>query len=224
MRIAIPEFALVLLIGPSGSGKSTFARKHFRQSEILSSDYCRYLVSDDENDQSATDDAFRVLHLVAAKRLARGKLTVIDATNVQTRARKPLLALARRFYAPTVAIAFNVPEGACLARNAARAGRTVAQSVISKQRTDMATALSRLAREGFEKVYIIDEIAEIDSAEIVRESCLSSHYRHRTQYGRLWTTSSVSLPGFRKSWSVFSKISRRILRCIVEVFGWRRQV
>src|SRR5277367_1355879 len=108
--IDLPELSLVLLIGPSGCGKSTFARKHFRSTEIISSDYCRGLVSDDESDQSASKEAFEVLNFIAAKRLARGRLTVVDATNVQPEARKPLLALAREYHVFPVAIALNVPE------------------------------------------------------------------------------------------------------------------
>ena len=92
MKITIPKLSLVVLIGPSGSGKSTFARKHFLPTEVLSSDCCRGLVSDDENNQAATNDAFEVLHFIAAKRLALGRLTVVDATNVQPEARKPLVA------------------------------------------------------------------------------------------------------------------------------------
>jgi predicted kinase len=83
MHITIPKLSLVVLIGPSGSGKSTFARKHFLPTEILSSDACRAMVSDDENNQEVTNDAFEVLHFVAARRLALGRLTVIDAANVQ---------------------------------------------------------------------------------------------------------------------------------------------
>src|ERR1051325_6044979 len=98
MTITIPELSLVVLIGPSGCGKSTFARKHFKPTEVLSSDGFRGLVSDDENDQSATDDAFAALHYVAARRLARGRLTVVDATTVQPEARKPLVALAREYH------------------------------------------------------------------------------------------------------------------------------
>ena len=98
MKISIPKLSLVVLIGPSGSGKSTFARAHFLPSEVLSSDYFRGLVSDDENDQAATTDAFDVLHYVAAKRLDRGRLTVVDATNVQPEARAPLVALARKYH------------------------------------------------------------------------------------------------------------------------------
>ena len=98
MKVSIPELSLVVLIGTSGSGKSTFARRHFKPTEVLSSDYFRGLVSDDENDQSATGDAFDTLHYVAGKRLAAGRLTVIDATNVQQDARKPLVALARKYH------------------------------------------------------------------------------------------------------------------------------
>ena len=68
--IEIPELAVVALIGASGSGKSTLARRYFLATEVLSSDYCRGLVSDDENSQAATNDAFEVLHFIAAKRLA----------------------------------------------------------------------------------------------------------------------------------------------------------
>src|SRR5439155_1000930 len=117
MSIVIPELSIVVLIGASGSGKSTFARKHFRPTEVLSSDYCRGLVSDDENDQAATSDAFDVLHFIAAKRLAAGRLTVVDATNVQASARRPLVALAREHHVIPVAIDFNLPEKLCEQRN-----------------------------------------------------------------------------------------------------------
>src|SRR5690242_2688405 len=110
MTFTIPELALVVLIGPSGCGKSTFARTHFKPTEVLSSDYCRGLVSDNENDQAATKDAFDVLHFIARKRLAAGKFTVVDATNVQPEARKPLVQLAREFHCLPVAIVLNLPE------------------------------------------------------------------------------------------------------------------
>src|SRR5262249_5729460 len=98
MTLTIPELSLVVLVGPSGCRKSPFACRHFKASEILSSDAFRALVSDDENDQTATDDAFAALHFVGARRLARAKLVVVDATNVQPEARKPLVALAREYH------------------------------------------------------------------------------------------------------------------------------
>src|SRR6266536_6708250 len=113
MQIYIPNLSLVVLIGPSGSGKSTFARKHFLPTEILSSDACRGMVSDDENNQAVTNDAFEVLHFVAAKRLALGRLTVIDATNVQPESRRPLVALARQYHCLPVAVVLDMPQKLC---------------------------------------------------------------------------------------------------------------
>src|SRR5580704_6303696 len=124
MEIKIPELALVVLVGPSGSGKSTFARAHFKSTEIISSDFCRGLVSDDENSQAATNDAFEILHFIASKRLATGKLVVIDATNVQAEARKPIIALARQYHCIPVAIVFDLPEKLCHERNRNRPDRT----------------------------------------------------------------------------------------------------
>src|SRR5437868_5778168 len=123
MKLTIPDMSLVVLIGCSGSGKSTFARKHFLPWEIISSDFCRGLVSNDENSQDATNDAFDVLHYIGTKRLNRGLLTVIDATNVQEEARKPLIALAREHDVLPVAIVLNVPEQLCAERNRSRPDR-----------------------------------------------------------------------------------------------------
>ena len=113
MNIEIPELSVVVLIGPSGSGKSTFAAKHFLPTEVLSSDACRAWVSDDETSQAATPDAFDVLHYIAGKRLARGNLTVVDATSVRREDRKPLVTLAREYHALPVAIVFNLPVRLC---------------------------------------------------------------------------------------------------------------
>src|SRR5206468_6188081 len=110
MKLTIPELSLVVLIGPSGSGKSTFACKHFKTTEVLSSDFCRGLVSDDENNQAATTEAFAVLHFIAAKRLAAAKLTVVDATNVQSEARKPLVILAREYHCLPATTVFDLPD------------------------------------------------------------------------------------------------------------------
>src|SRR5579859_5199454 len=132
--IDVPEMSLVVLIGASGSGKSTFAAAHFAPTEVISSDFCRGLVADDENDQSASRDAFDVLHFIAGKRLAAGRLTVIDATNVQPESRKPLIALAREHDVLPVAIVLDLPERVCADRNAARPERQFGPRVISRQR------------------------------------------------------------------------------------------
>src|ERR687891_1837933 len=133
MTFTIPELSLVVLVGPSGCGKSTFARKHFKPTEVISSDFCRALVSDDENNQAATKDAFEILHFIAAKRLAAGKLTVVDATNVKPEDRKPLVALARRYHCLPVAIVFNISEKICQQRNEQRSDRNFGPHVIRQQ-------------------------------------------------------------------------------------------
>src|SRR5437016_1319090 len=133
MTFKIPKLSLVVLIGPSGSGKSTFARKHFLPSEVISSDYCRGLVSDDENDQAATKAAFDVLHFIAGKRLARGRLTVVDATNVQAESRAPLVHLARKYHCLPVALVLDMPESICQERNRGRDDRNFGPHVIGQQ-------------------------------------------------------------------------------------------
>jgi protein phosphatase len=169
MSLSIPELSLVVLIGPSGCGKSTFARRHFAATEVLSSDAFRGLVSDDENDQTATTDAFAALHVVAARRLARGRLTVIDATNVQPEARKPLVALAREYHVLPVAIVLDLPERVCHARNAARSDRAFGPHVIRQQRSQLHKALRGLGREGFRHVHVLDSEAAVEAASIVRQ-------------------------------------------------------
>lgn len=169
MKINVPELSLVVLIGPSGSGKSSFAKKHFKSTEILSSDYCRGLVSDDENDQAATKSAFEVLHFIARKRLAAGRLTVVDATNVQADARKPLVALARELDCLPAAIVLDVPDGVCLERNKDRPDRSFGPHVVRQQSRELRRSLRTLKREGFRSVAVLSSQDEIDSAIIERQ-------------------------------------------------------
>ena len=161
--------SLVVLIGPSGAGKSTFARRHFKPTEVLSSDYCRGLVSDDENSQDATTDAFEVLHFIASKRLAAGKLTVIDATNVQPEARKPLVALARQYHCLPVAIVFDLPERTCRERNHARPDRDFGSYVIRQQIQQMRRSMRGLDREGFRHINVMHSPEEVNAATIERQ-------------------------------------------------------
>jgi protein phosphatase len=167
--LAIPDLSLVVLIGPSGSGKSSFARRHFRSTEVISSDVCRGLVSDDENDLAATTDAFDVLHYLTAKRLERDRLTVIDATNVQPEARQPLVALARRYHCLPVAIVFDLPERLCLERNRLRPERDFGPHVVRRQHEQMRRSLRYLQREGFRYVSVLHSVEEVDAAVIERQ-------------------------------------------------------
>jgi len=169
MKIAIPELALVLLVGPSGSGKSSFGRKHFLPTEVISSDFCRGLVADNENDQSATGDAFDLLHTIVRKRLARGRLTVVDATNVQPEARKSLIALAKEYHLFAVAIVFDLSERTCQDRNEKRSDRQFGPHVIRNQSQQLRRSLRGLEREGIRYVFKLSTSEEVDAVEIGRQ-------------------------------------------------------
>lgn len=168
--LSVTDLSLVVLIGATGSGKSTFAARHFKPTEVISSDFCRGLVSDDENDQSATGDAFDVLHYIAGKRLAAGRRTVVDATNVQTESRKQLIRLAREYDVLPIAIVLDVPEQVCAARNAERPDRAaLPRHVVQRHQRELRRSLRGLEREGFRKVHVLHGADEIDAAEIVTE-------------------------------------------------------
>lgn len=157
------------MVAPSGAGKSTFAKTHFRPTEVLSSDAMRGWVSDDENNQEASADAFAVLGSVADKRLARGLLTVIDATNVQRDARKPLIALAKKHHVFVVAIVLDVDIDVCVERNKRRSDRTFGARVVRGQHENMRKALRTLDDEGVRYVTRLKTEHEITGATVVRE-------------------------------------------------------
>ncbi len=167
--IAIPELALVALVGITGSGKSTFAAQHFGRFEVVSSDFCRGLVADDENDQSASADAFDVLGHIAGKRLERGRLTVVDATNVGKDARRQVVELARAHDVLPVAIVLDVPVSIAAQRNAARADRDFGPGVVKRHHDQLRRSLRGLEREGFRQVHVLHGVDEIAAATVVRE-------------------------------------------------------
>ncbi|WP_405552034.1 polynucleotide kinase-phosphatase [Streptomyces sp. NBC_01171] len=168
--LPVTDLSLVVLVGATGSGKSTFARKHFAPTEVISSDFCRGLVADDENDQSATGDAFDVLHYIAGKRLAAGRRTVVDATSVQPDARRQLIELAKKYDVLPIAIVLDVPEEVCAERNAARPDRAgMPRRVIQRHTRELRRSLRHLEREGFRKVHVLRGVAEVEGATIVTE-------------------------------------------------------
>jgi protein phosphatase len=160
--IAIPELSLVALVGISGSGKSTFARRHFKPTQVLSSDQFRGMLADDENDQSVTTEAFEALHYIAGKRLRAGRLTVIDATNVQEHARAALIAVARAHDVLPVAIVLNTPEDECWTRTQSRPDRDFGREVLRRQHRQLRRSLGRLSREGFREVYVLADPSTVE--------------------------------------------------------------
>jgi polynucleotide kinase-phosphatase len=169
VQITVPSIGLVVLVGVSGSGKSTFARTHFKPTEVVSSDFCRGLVADDENDQSATADAFDVLHYIVGTRLRRGLLTVVDATNVQQAARASLIKLARSHDVLVDAIVLDVSDSLAVERNKQRPDRDFGSHVVAGQHRDLRQSLRRMSKEGFRRVHVLRGTDQIASAEIYRE-------------------------------------------------------
>jgi protein phosphatase len=169
LNIKLPKLAFVALVGTSGSGKTTFARKHFLPTEVLSSDTCRGWVSDDENSQSATTDAFDVLYYIASKRLAVGKLTVVDATNVQKESRAKIVTLARQFHVLPVAIVLDLPEKICQQRNQSREDRQFGAHVIRNQRSQLRRSIRGLRKEGFRQIYVLKSVEEVEAVSVERE-------------------------------------------------------
>src|SRR5258706_2087743 len=177
MNIDIPELSLVMLVGATSSGKSSFARKHFLPTEIISSDFCRGVLADDENDQSVTTEAFDLMHTIIGKRLKLGRLTVSDATNVQVNARKGLIALAKQHNVFCVAIVFDLPERLLQDRHATRADRQFGDHVIRNQRLDLNRSIRGLDREGVRYAHVLKQPEEVESVTI-RRTRLWTNLRH----------------------------------------------
>ncbi len=169
VRLDIPDFALVVLIGATGSGKSSFAAKHFKSTEVISSDVCRAMVSDDETDQSVTADAFDLVRTIAEKRLRRRRLTVIDATNVRPADRKGWIEVARRWHALPVAIVIDPGVKTCIERNQRRPDRPFGPQVVQRMASEIRRSLGGLQREGFRQVWKLMSEAEIDAAVVERK-------------------------------------------------------
>jgi predicted kinase len=171
-EIEIPDPSLVVLIGAAGAGKSTFAARHFAADEILSSDRFRALVSGDEADHSATHAAFGRLHRELARRLARGQMTVVDATSVEPSSRRTLLARAAAAGIPATAIVLDLPAEIVLARNAARRPRVVDEDIVRRHLERLRASLDGpappLYREGFAQVVVLRDPTEVDRVRIRR--------------------------------------------------------
>jgi protein phosphatase len=167
MKIKIPSFSLVLLMGASSSGKSTFARNNFKSTEIISSDTSRSLVDDDENNQDASKDAFELMHFLTEKRLKRGKLTVIDATNVQKENRAKFLEIAKKYNCHTTIISFDIEEEIIKKRHDLRKDRFFGYDVLYLHRNDFKKSIKSIGNEGFNQIYLLKSPQDVEQVEII---------------------------------------------------------
>jgi protein phosphatase len=168
MVLVLPEPCLVVLAGAAGSGKSTLAARLFVPDQILSSDAYREIVSGDAANQAVSRVAFSILHRELAQRLAAGRTTVVDATNVTSYARRALLRRAARYGIPAVAIVLDLEPSLVLARNATRSGRIVPTAAVEQQLGALARSLRRddLTREGFTAVHLVRSALELDALRL----------------------------------------------------------
>ena len=163
--IRLPRPCLVVLVGAAGAGKSTFAARHFAPGSVLSSDAFRGRIAGDPGDQRVTAPAFAALHRAAARRLAAGETTVVDATSATAGARRALVDIAQGAGAPAVAIVLELPEAVVLARNAGRVGRTVPEAAVRRHLAAVAATreTGRLEDEGFAAVHRLTDQASVDA-------------------------------------------------------------
>lgn len=145
-----------MLCGPAACGKSSFAARHFLPTQVVSSDHCRALVSDDPTNQGVSGHAFELMHFIIEKRLYLSRVTVADATNLKREDRKAVTKIARWYNFSTAAIIFNIPLDVCLARNRAR-DRVVPEEALVAQYDLLMNTLQTINREGFNYVYVLDE-------------------------------------------------------------------
>ena len=133
MHVKISGDGLVFTVGCSGSGKSTFCRRYFQSSQIISSDQCRKWVSDREDNQQASQDAFSLMYEIVEKRLRRGLLTVLDATHLDNKSIEKIQKYAEVYKRDLYGFVFSLPLEHCLEWNQQRPDRRVPAEVLEKQ-------------------------------------------------------------------------------------------
>ena len=162
MRLVRPS--LVLLCGPAACGKSTFAQRHFRPTQIISSDWARGRVCDDERDQRFQTQAFALVRCLTELRLGLNRLCVVDSTALSPAHRREYHELANAFRVPCVVFLFDVPLAQCIERDLARE-RTVGKAVIERQHLAFEQTKATLRQEGFDQVIeLADE--DLDKVQI----------------------------------------------------------
>lgn len=149
LRLLRPS--IVVLCGPAACGKSTFAQRHFRPTQVISSDWARAHVCDDERDQRFNAQAFALVHFLVEQRLTVNRLCVVDSTALTAPARKELLDLAKKYQVPTTLMLFNVPLETCIERDKKRE-RSVGSAIVERQHQAFELSKETIRQEGFDQI------------------------------------------------------------------------
>jgi protein phosphatase len=112
---------------------------------------------------AASSEAFRLFRHTIERRLSLCRFTVADSTALTPGARRELLNIGRKYGFTVTLIVFDTPEDICLARNAGR-DRRVIGSVIARMHKALRRTVKSVHDEGFDDVYIISEIDNMNSA------------------------------------------------------------
>jgi alkanesulfonate monooxygenase SsuD/methylene tetrahydromethanopterin reductase-like flavin-dependent oxidoreductase (luciferase family)/predicted kinase len=162
---AIPDPALVVLIGPAGAGKSTWAAERYRPPEVVSADHLRSVVGSGERDLEASADAFALLDQIVAARLRRGLTTVVDTLGQDPARRRGQRELARQAGLPAVVVLLSTSPAVCRQRNRAR-DQPVPVTVLDAQLRRMRSVIEEVAAEGWDVVVHADEAGPGASARV----------------------------------------------------------
>ena len=163
-EIKITPRTLVVLCGVAGSGKSTFAKKFFKRTQIVSSDHCRAMISDNPANQAVSKHAFDLFYFIIEKRLLVGRLTVADATSLSKETRRQLIEIAKKYGFKVVIIVFDIPLEICIERDKKRP-RKVGEQVIRNQYVNFIEAKKSIPTEGCDEIFILNEIT-LDTATV----------------------------------------------------------
>ena len=137
----LPEGALVLLVGPPAAGKSTFAAAlvaagEVASEDVLSTDTYREVLTGDALDLTSDKKVWAEVRERLVEKMAAGRTTVVDATNLFARRRARHIRVAREYGRPVVAVRFDVPAADLLERNERRE-RVLRESVVVTMAVEM---------------------------------------------------------------------------------------
>ncbi|MGA2076801.1 MAG: AAA family ATPase [Terriglobia bacterium] len=163
-RVRLIRPSIVLLCGPAACGKSTFAQRHFRPTQIISSDWARGRVCDDERDQRFNTQAFALVRYLAELRMGLNRLCVVDSTALTPPHRREFLELAKRFQVPSVIFLFDVPLEKCIERDRLRE-RSVGGAVIERHYLAFGQTKTDIRQEGFDQIIELGD-SDLDKVQI----------------------------------------------------------